>query len=97
MEIKFTIEPDIDADDYRELYSAEISMEDGTSFIVKGTETEVSYDQFRSDIFEDLFLSLAEATGVDVNVEENDYAAFDLDDVDDILEDYLADIEPDGC
>lgn len=97
MDIKFVIEPDLDADDYREQYSAEVTMEDGTTFTVSATEDDVSYDQFRADIFEDLFRSLAEATGINVNLDEEDYASFDLEDVDDLLEDYLADEDRTGC
>lgn len=77
MKIIFAIEPDIDADDYRELYTADVTMEDGTNFTVRATEDDVTYDQFRADIFEDLFMSLAEATGIEVEVEEDDYAVVD--------------------
>lgn len=102
MEIKFTIDPDVDADDYRELYTSQVTMEDGTSFIVRANEDEVSYDEFRADIFEDLFRSLAESTGLDVTVEEDDYATFDLDDIQDCsavdsYEDYVADEDRSGC
>lgn len=81
MEIKFTIEPDLDADDYRELYAAEVTMEDNTSFTVRATEDDVSFDAFRADIFEDLFCSLATAAGIEVNIESEDYAIdpFDYD------------------
>jgi hypothetical protein len=101
MEIKFTIDPDTDADTYRELYTADVVMEDGTSFTVRATEDDVSYDQFRADIFEDLFRSLAEATGVNVSVEEEDYASpFDEDFIglSGPLEDYVADPDDiNGC
>jgi hypothetical protein len=97
MDIKFVIEPDLDADDYLEQFTAEVTMEDGTTFTVSATENEVSYDQFRADIFEDLFRSLAEATGITVNLDEEDYASFDLEEVDALLEDYLADPDINGC
>ena len=97
MEIKFVIEIDVDADDYKELYSADVTMEDGTSFTVRASEDDTSYDQFRADIFEDLFRSLAEATGLNVSVEEEDYASFDMDEIDDLLEDYISDEDRTGC
>lgn len=93
MEIKFTIEVDVDADDYKELYTADVIMEDGTSFTVRASEDDTTYDAFRSDIFEDLFMSLAEATGLTINVEEEDYANIDLEDFLDEVDGYPVDIE----
>lgn len=101
MNITFTIEPDIDADNYKEMYSCDVEMEDGTSFTVRATEDEVSYSEFRADIFEDLFRSLAETMGITLEIEEEDYAAPDAPNEDVILlslDDYLPDEEDrNGC
>lgn len=100
MEIKFTIEPDVDEDNYRELYTADILWEDGTSFTFRMNEDEISYDEFRADIFEDLFRALAESEGISVTIEEEDYANLSLEDIDlldDLLEDYLDEDGRCGC
>lgn len=101
MNIKFIIEADSDSDNYIELYTAQVDMEDGTSFTVNASEEDLTYDRFRADIFEDLFQSIAEATGVPVTIEEDDWASVDIDEVEDLddltVEDYLAGIEADGC
>ena len=85
MNIKFIIEPDIDADNYKEIYSVEITMDNGETFGMSASEDEVSYDAFRADIFEDLFMSLVDAAEIEVNIEEDDYA-----NIDDLIADYQA-------
>lgn len=91
MEIKFIIDPDVDADDYKEIYTVEVMMEDGTFFSMSANSNEITYEGFRSDVFEDLFMSLAESTGVTVLLEEDDYS-----NIDGMLEDYVGDPDS-GC
>ncbi len=74
MKIKFIIDPDLDADDYRELYSVEVEMESGESFTRSSNSDCISYEGFRSEIFEDLFLNVAASTGIEVELDEEDYA-----------------------
>ncbi len=103
MNIRFIIEPDMDCDYYREVYTAEITTEDGQTFTVNATEDEVSFAEFKSDIFEDLFMSLAETAGLEVIVDLEDYASVDIEDfleADAILEaEDIEDYNPDasGC
>lgn len=74
MKIKFIIDPDVDSDEYRELYTAEIELEDGTEITVRATEDDVSFAEFRAEVFEDLFLSIAEASEIEVDISIDDYA-----------------------
>lgn len=103
MEIKFTIEPDLDAeDDFTELFTADILFEDNTSLRVQASDTDITYDAFRADIFEDLFRSITEVAGINLIIEEDDYATFDDDEIDVILADYQDSFDEDdidnvGC
>lgn len=98
MEIKFTIEPDMNSDDYIEIFTADIFFDDGTSLSISASEEDTSYEGFRADIFEDLFTSLYETTGNALVVEEDDYTVFDDEDIDVIIDDYLENLDDNnGC
>ncbi len=74
MNVKFIIDPDTDSDEYRELYTAEVTMEDGTEIVIRATEDDLTFADFKADIFEDLFRSMAEASEIEVTIEIDDYA-----------------------
>ena len=79
MDIKFTINPFVLDDDLEAEYLADIQMEDGTSFTIKSDSNACMYYEFKSDVFEDLFRSLAEASGIDVTIEEEDLYEYEED------------------
>lgn len=88
MNIKFTVEPIVDTDEYLEEYTVDILWDNGASYTFQNNSDHVSYDEFRAYILEDLVCALADIQGISVNIEEEDYS-FTEEDIDDLLEDYL--------
>lgn len=98
MKIKFTIKPEFVegglTEDYHEIFSVDVTFDDGTVYIIEVSDEDTSYADFKADIYESLFLSLAESADIEVEIDEEDYAEVNLADI----EDYRVDDEwKTGC